>query len=216
MVVAAGAMRHCCVMLEIKALVVRAEVHIAGIQPPINRTLELPMDLNLAQLHEVMQATFGWTDSHLHQFDIGGLTYGAPEFDQDGLSDRQTFEATNVRLADFTVSYDAPIIIFYEYDFGDSWTHVIELTAKPGESGVKYPRCIAGSRAGPPEDVGGTYGYAEFLEAWSDPLHEQHRDMRRWVGRKFDPERFDLAENNKAITRAIRRSKGSYRFRHET
>jgi hypothetical protein len=174
------------------------------------------MDLNLAQLHEVLQATFGWTDSHLHQFDIGGLTYGAPEFDQDGWSDRQIFEASSVRLADFTIPYDAPIIIVYEYDFGDSWIHVIEMTATPRESGVKYPRCIAGSRAGPPEDVGGTSGYAAFLEAWTDPLHEEHRDMRRWVGRKFNPEQFDLAENNKAIARAIRRSNGSYRFRHGT
>jgi Plasmid pRiA4b ORF-3-like protein len=173
------------------------------------------MDLNLAQLHEVLQATFGWTDSHLHQFDIGGLTYGAPKFDQDGWSDRQTFEANSVRLADFTITDDSPITIVYEYDFGDSWTHVIELMAAPRQAGVKYSRCITGSRAGPPEDVGGTYGYADFLQAWSDPLHEEHRDMRRWVGRKFDPERFDLTENNKAIARAIRRSNGSYRFRHE-
>jgi hypothetical protein len=203
------------IVLEPDALVVRAEIHLVGIQPPITRTLELPLDLNLAQLHEVLQATFGWTDSHLHQFNIGGLTYGAPEFDEDGAIDRQTFEASSVRLADFTIPYDAPLIIVYEYDFGDSWTHVLKMTAIPREAGVKYPRCIAGSRAGPPEDVGGTSGYADFLEAWSDPLHEEHRDMRRWVGQKFDPERFDLDDNNKAIARAIRRSKGSYRFRHE-
>jgi hypothetical protein len=203
------------IVLEPDALVARAEIHIAGIQPPITRTLELPMDLNLAQLHEVLQASFGWTDSHLHQFDVGGLTYGAPEFDQDGWADRQTFEASSVRLADFTIPNDAPLIIGYEYDFGDNWTHVIEITTTPREAGVKYPRCIAGSRAGPPEDVGGTSGYADFLAAWSDPLHEEHQDMRRWVGRKFDPERFHLDDSNKAIARAIRRSKGSYRFRHE-
>jgi hypothetical protein len=199
------------IMLEPDPLVVRAKIHIVGIQPPVTRTLELPMDLNLAQLHEVLQATFGWTDSHLHQFNVGGLTYGAPEFDQDGGSDRQTFEASSVRLADFAIPYDAPLIIVYEYDFGDSWTHLIEMTTTSREAGVKYPRCIAGSRAGPPEDVGGTSGYADFLDAWSDPRH----DMRRWVGRKFNPERFDLDDNNKAIARAIRRSKGTYRFRLE-
>jgi hypothetical protein len=203
------------IVLEPDALVVRAEIHIVGIQPPVTRTLELPMDLNLAQLHEVLQATFGWTDSHLHQFNVGGLTYGAPEFDQDGGTDRQTFEASSVRLADFAIPYDAPLIIVYEYDFGDSWTHAIEMTAAPRKAGVKYPRCIAGSRAGPPDDVGGTSGYANFLDAWSNPRHEEHQAMRRWVGRKFNPKRFDLDDNNKAIARAIRRSKGSYRFRHE-
>ena len=202
-------------MLEPNAFIVRANVHIVGIQPPVVRTLELPLDLNLAQLHEVLQATFGWTDSHLHKFDIGGLTYGAPEFDPDGWSDCQIFEASSVRLADFNIPYDAPILVFYEYDFGDSWEHVLELTRAPREAGVKYPRCVAGTRSAPPEDVGGTSGYGDFLDAWRDPAHEEHMAMRRWAGRKFDPERFDLGDNNKAIARAIRRSKGAYRFRHE-
>ena len=202
-------------MLEPNAFIVRANVHIVGIQPPVVRTLELPLDLNLAQLHEVLQATFGWTDSHLHKFDIGGLTYGAPEFDPDGWSDCQIFEASSVRLADFNIPYDAPILVFYEYDFGDSWEHVLELTRAPREAGVKYPRCVAGTRSAPPEDVGGTSGYGDFLDAWRDPAHEEHMAMRRWAGRKFDPERFDLDDNNKAIARAIRRSKGGYRFRHD-
>jgi hypothetical protein len=119
-----------------------------------------------------------------------------------------------VRLADFAIPYDAPLSIVYEYDFGDSWTHVIEMTATPRRAGVKYARYIAGSRAGPPEDVGATPGYADFLDTWSDPLHEEHQDMRRWVGRKFNPERFDL-DDNRAIVGAIRRSKGTYRLRHE-
>ena len=215
MVVAAWTARQCRHMVDLDAIIVRIDVHIVGIQPKVARTLELPLDLNLAQLHEVLQATFGWTDSHLHQFDIGGLTYGAPEFDEDGWSDRQILEASTVRLADFNIPYDAPTLVFYEYDFGDSWTHALELTRAPREAGVKYPRCIAGCRSGPPEDVGGTSGYDDFLEAWHNPAHEQHQAMRRWAGRKFDPERFDLDDNNKAISRAIRRSKGSYRFRHE-
>ncbi len=83
------------------SFIVRADVHILGIKPRISRTLELPVALNLAQLHEVLQAAFGWTDSHLHQFNIGGLIYGAPEFDEDGLFDNQTFEATEVKIIDF-------------------------------------------------------------------------------------------------------------------
>src|SRR5690606_35927099 len=96
-------------MFDPDAIIVRADVHILDIEPKIARTLELPRDLNLAQLHEVLQAAFGWTDSHLHQFNIGGLTYGAPEFDEDGWSDRQTFEASEVRLVDFAIPYDQPI-----------------------------------------------------------------------------------------------------------
>ena len=70
-----------CIMLDPfdpDSFIVRAEVHILGIEPKISRTLELPITLNLAQLHEVLQAAFGWTDSHLHHFNIGGLIYGVP------------------------------------------------------------------------------------------------------------------------------------------
>lgn len=72
---------------------------------------------------------------------------------------------------------------------------------------------MAGTRSGPPEDVGGYPGYADFLEAWLDPTHDEHKAMRRWAGRKFDPEHFHLDATNKAITRALRISKGDYRFR---
>lgn len=76
-----------------------------------------------------------------------------------------------------------------------------------------YPRCIAGSRSCPPEDVGRDSGYEAFLEAWRDPDHEEHADNRRWAGRKFDPERFDLEAANRAITRTLRLSRGDYRAR---
>jgi len=201
-------------MLDPDALVIRAEVHIVAIEPAISRTLELPMDLNLAQLHEVLQAAFGWADSHLHQFNIGGLVYGAPELDDEGVGSSRTFEASEVRLSDFSFT-SPPVLLYYEYDFGDGWKHAVSLTTHPREDGITYPRCISGSRAGPPEDSGGPYGYADFVAAWRDPLHDDHKEVRQWVGRGYNPERFDLDKTNKAIASAIRRSRGGYRFRHE-
>jgi len=196
--------------------IVRAEVQILGIEPRIVRTLELPKTLNMAGFHEVLQAAFGWTDSHLHQFIIGGVVYGAPEFDEDGLADHRTFEATELRMVDFVFPHypeEQVITIRYEYDFGDNWRHQIRMEEHPREEGVTYPRCIAASRSGPPEDVGGPYGYADFLEAWRDPAHDEHKAVRRWVGRKFDPEACDLVAINRAIAKAVRLSRGDYRFR---
>ncbi|HRV94457.1 MAG TPA: plasmid pRiA4b ORF-3 family protein, partial [Anaerolineae bacterium] len=88
----------------------------------------------------------------------------------------------------------------YEYDFGDSWEHVI-LVEKilPPEPGVHYPRCIKGKRAGPPEDVGGIWGYEDFLEAIKDPKHPQHEAMLEWAGDDFDPEAFDMSGVNEAL-----------------
>lgn len=87
----------------------------------------------------------------------------------------------------------------YEYDFGDSWKHdiLVEKILLP-EQAAKYPVCIAGKRARPPEDVGGTWGYARFLEAIADPEHEEHESYLVWVGR-FDPEEFNLEETNRSL-----------------
>jgi hypothetical protein len=191
-------------------------ITIADIEPLIWRRLLLPESLSFAELHEVIQVAFGWTDSHLHQFNVGGLVVGAPEFDEDGLNEHQTFDAAKVFLRDLVradLNGDLPRIL-YEYDFGDSWHHWItfdqQLPEAPGET---YPQLLDGGRRAPPEDVGGPRGYQEFLQAWRDPGHEDHKDMRRWAGRTFDPEAFDRVKLQKAIVSALRRCKGDYRFR---
>ena len=191
-------------------------ITIADIEPAIWRRLLLPEDLNFAQLHEVIQAAFGWTDSHLHHFIVGGLVVGAPEFDDDGYNRHQTFNASEVFLRDLLIHDLDAVKILYEYDFGDGWRHWIafdsQLTEQPGET---YPQVVDGRRRAPPEDVGGPPGYESFLEAWRDPTHEEHKAMRTWAGRAFDPDTFDRDKTQKAIKSALRRCKGDYRFRLE-
>ena len=88
----------------------------------------------------------------------------------------------------------------YEYDFGDSWEHVLVVEkVLPPEPGRQVPVCIKGKRACPPEDVGGVWGYAEFLEALQDPDHEDHEMYLEWIGGEFDAEEFDLEETNEML-----------------
>jgi hypothetical protein len=92
----------------------------------------------------------------------------------------------------------------YEYDFGDSWYHEVLFEGYPPlEKDTKYPRCLEGERACPPEDVGGIRGYASFLETISDPQHENHDELLRWCGGKFLPEEFDAAKATKAMKRGL-------------
>jgi len=66
---------------------------------------------------------------------------------------------------------------------------------------AKSPRCLAGAGAFPPEDVGGVHGYAEFLVALQDQNHPAHDEMYEWIGRKFDPDGFDLTMTNQVLRR---------------
>ena len=92
----------------------------------------------------------------------------------------------------------------YEYDFGDGWRHEILFEGFPlADPKAKYPQCVEGERACPPEDCGGPWGYADYLAALADPQHEQHEEMLDWIGGSFDPEEFDPALATKSMKKGL-------------
>jgi hypothetical protein len=165
--------------------------------PPIWRRIQVP-DSTLGELHEVLQVVMGWEDSHLHQFIVRGEYYG-PLDAEDAHWDMEKDDEEEMSLSKI-VKMGRKTRFTYKYDFGDSWQHeiVLEKTLEP-EPKVQYPRCVEGERACPPEDCGGVWGYAEFLEAIADPNHESHEDMLEWIGGEFDPEKFDLDAVNREL-----------------
>lgn len=84
----------------------------------------------------------------------------------------------------------------YDYDFGDGWEHSIELEQiRPQAKGEQLSVCTGGRRACPREDCGGPWGYSEnFLPAITQPDHPEHKSMREWYGRAFNPEYFKANE----------------------
>jgi hypothetical protein len=175
----------------------RLTVTLDEIQPPIWRRLDVPAFVTLAKFHELLQAALGWTNSHLHVFEIGDERIAIP-YDLDQLTDGGlTRSARLVKLGDVV---DHGIRRFgYEYDFGDSWHHTIEIEDVLDErDDDRWARCLVGARACPPEDCGGTEGYARLLEILFDPRHPEFEEMRTWAGR-FEPDRFDLRAVNAAL-----------------
>lgn len=170
------------------------KITLKGIRPPIWRRFQVPADATLAELHEIIQKTMGWTNSHLHQFVVAGVGYSEPYPEEDWEPERDERQFTLQQLAGIDSRFD------YEYDFGDSWTHEILVErVLPAEPGVQYPLCLAGARAGPPEDCGGAGSYPEFLRILDDPLHERHMELLEWIGGWFDPDEFDLDAVNRVL-----------------
>jgi len=176
--------------------VYQLKITLRGSKPPIWRRVIVPATFNLYQLHQVIQYAMGWEDSHLHQFIIDGESYGTPSPDDwEPVTDERRH----------TLNRIAPhekMKFVYEYDFGDSWEHTI-LVEKilPAEAGKQYPVCLKGKRACPPEDVGGIWGYEDFLEALRDPGHEEHETYLDWIDGEFDAEEFNLDAVNSALQR---------------
>ena len=179
------------------------KVTIKHIEPPIWRRLQVPADIKLAALHDVLQTAFGWTDSHLHQFVIGDVFYGLPDPDFSDWG-RQVNDERRARLHKVTRRGVKRFV--YEYDFGDGWEHqvILEKVLAP-EEGVAYPRCVAGARACPLEDCGGPWGYQALLEAILDPDHPDYDEMSEWLDEDFDSEAFDLEAVNARLQPRRRR-----------
>jgi hypothetical protein len=171
-------------------------------QPPIWRRIQVK-DSTLDKLHERIQTAMGWTNSHLHKFVIDGNRYGDPELLDDGFEDFDCIDSTVTKISEIVPSNVKRFQFFYVYDFGDGWEHEVLFEGYlKADKGGRYPVCVEGERNCPPEDVGGVWGYADFLEAIADPKHEQHDDYVGWAG-DFDPEKFDAGETTKAMRRGL-------------
>lgn len=183
---------------SITPVVYQMKVTLKGIKPPIWRRLQVVSTTTLAQLHRVIQRVMGWEGSHLYQFVVGGLPYSDPKM----LGEMEGEDAGRVSLA--TLVQGEKDKFLYEYDFGDSWEHELLIEKiLPLDKATHYPICLTGKRACPPEDCGGIWGYAEFLEAIGDPQHPEHEEMQEWVGGEFDPNAFDLDEVNRELQRLV-------------
>jgi hypothetical protein len=177
------------------------KVSLRRIEPLIWRSVQVADDTSLPRLHRILQLLFNWEDYHLHEFVAGKRVYCFP--DPDDFDDRKTIDETLVplnRLVDRVGDR-----FEYVYDFGDWWRHdvLLEAIVLPSPDAF-YPRCVAGARNGPPEDAGGPFGYAKYLEALADPAHEEHEEKLAWRG-EFDPEAFSLENINGSLKRTFHR-----------
>jgi hypothetical protein len=158
--------------------------------PPIWRRIQVG-DCTLDKLHEHIQSAMGWTNSHLNHFRIEETLYGDPLLMQETFEEMKYKDATTTRLSDLLPKGGGRFAFEYEYDFGDGWMHEVLFEGRiPADPKAKYPLCLEGARACPPEDVGGVWGYAELVEALADPKHERHGELSEWMPKKFDPEAF--------------------------
>lgn len=177
------------------------KVMLAGSKPPIWRRLMVPESITLERLHHVIQIAFGWTDSHLHLFQIGEADYGP-----DG--DWAEVRSERLRLSRLVAVGER---FSYVYDFGDDWRHVIQVEKRlPAGPESLGPRCVTGRRSAPPEDCGGVWGYQDLLDDLSNPDHAEPERLN-WAVESlgldladlatFDPAKFDVAQINEELSK---------------
>ena len=173
--------------------VLQVKVALLDIEPPIWRRLLIPAHHTLADLHGMIQVAFGWEGWHCHVFTVRGRDYGSQE-------PREVAGARDERISLAKLDLKPGTSIRYVHDFGDNWVHeiLVEEVLVPEEP-IVAPSCLAGKRAGPPDDCGGPLGYKHLLKALKDRRHPEHRDLKEWVGSEWRPEAFRLDEVNAGL-----------------
>lgn len=177
------------------------EASVCGIRPRIWRRFCMPGRYTFANLHTALQILFGWKDYHLHLFQHGTVRLGDLAVLLDGEFDEMYDDVLEERDYKLQRFMQPGQVLTYEYDFGDSWIVEIRVIEATSADPARRPRVQMGERAGPPEDCGGTSGYDELLAALADKNHTEHAEMQAWVGRAFQPDRFDIDAINRALTR---------------
>lgn len=180
-------------------------VELEYITPPIWRQISVDGQLTLDELHQVLQVAMGWTDSHLHEFIIHGVTYATPHPDDD--RERKITDERQIKLERL---FEPGMQFVYVYDFGDNWRHLVRVEkAEAVDASLGLATVLAGEHACPPEDCGGPHIYGEFLQNLkTDPKGSEVKDFMRWVGKDFRPKRFQLRAANAALQNMVWNSGG--------
>ena len=177
------------------ASIAHLRIKLNDVEPAVVRRVEVPLTIRLDRLHLVLQAAMGWTNSHLYEIRARDVGWGSPDPDfGDG-----PLDASKARLIDVLEDVGAKSLK-YLYDFGDGWEHSVRIERiTDAVPGIVYPRLIDAAGRCPPEDVGGPWGYREFLDAIADPNHQEHAERLQWIGRNFDPNGVDAEALAQAV-----------------
>jgi hypothetical protein len=170
-------------------------IKLDDVEPAVVRRVEVPLTIRLDRLHLVLQAAMGWTNSHFYEIRGRDVGWGSPDPDfGDG-----PLDASKARLIDVLEDVGAKSLK-YLYDFGDGWERSVRIERiTDAVPGIGYPRLIDAAGRCPPEDVGGPWGYREFLDAIADPNHQEHAERLQWIGRNFDPNDVDAETLAQAV-----------------
>ncbi|TFF97609.1 MAG: plasmid pRiA4b ORF-3 family protein [Promethearchaeota archaeon] len=178
----------------VKQRLFQLKITLRGINPPVWRRVVLSSYTSFSKLHELIQEYFSWEGYHLHEFYFPHpknprdrvRIMGIIEWDEDVDMSYYHFLANNVRLCD-VLSKDQKRV-YYLYDFGDNWIHLIQLEKMyPYDERFVGPLCVGGKRAAPPEDSGGPYGFQENLKFLEKLNQESVEGILKWMGKDYDP-----------------------------
>jgi hypothetical protein len=191
-------------------LAYQIKISLKEIEPEIWRRLIIPGNITFRQLHQIVQASFDWLGYHLYKFQFPKTVITEPD---DSFAAGELYDEDIVELDSNKIKINEFLDIYrefeYEYDFGDGWIHSIIVEEKMKDSKINSePECLDGARFRPPEDVGGTTGYEEFIKIIKNKKHPEREEYLGWAekdtrGYIYNPNYFNINEINRRLYYAL-------------
>ena len=163
----------------------------------IRRTIVVPSNLTLENFAYVIQVAVGWDGSHPWEFYQGkDLVWNCDVFEDESydpadypwMHARKNLAPSLHTIAEVFAARGRRL--YFTYDFGDSWQHVIYRMGDPKEGAM--PCCEKTSGTWSVDDIGGPWalmGIIESLQKWEKDCTdaecregELSGDMRFWYG----------------------------------
>ena len=171
------------------------------------RIIQCPDDFSFTMLHYIIQESFEWENAHLYQFSIFDkktkkrcCVIEADTKENIFESKIEKFKSDNILLNKY-LNEENKYFVIYEYDFGDSWEHLIVFEKVfPFDEEKQLVCCVSGSKKCPPEDCGGIPGYYNILDVLKKKRkNEDDNELLEWLG-DYNPDDFDLDKTNKRLS----------------
>ncbi|HBI80708.1 MAG TPA: hypothetical protein DDY04_01845 [Bacteroidales bacterium] len=160
---------------------------IVNSNPEIFRIISVDENINLQVFHEIIQASFEWSNVHSHFYRLSQTAV-------------KNEEELTLGMA---INTQNPII--YIYDLADFWTIEITLVNPKSEPYSKKPVCLTGQGKSPPEDAGGIINYSEVLELLSKHRlgNRQYPLIADWLGEDYNPNEFSCEQINQSFKNLV-------------
>lgn len=179
----------------------KIKITLEGSEPVIWRRVIVPAELTFKRLHDVIQLSMGWSNSHLYDFNIKEKKLRITG-DEEAVAEYKMYSKIELTRKNDPYGFIANLLevkpklsskvkidkylevnrsIIYVYDLGDYWKHNIILEDIVEDYENNYPICMDGGGVCPPEDVGGVLGYMDFLEIINDKNHPEYEATKKWA-----------------------------------
>ncbi len=156
------------------------KITINNSKPPIWRRCIVPAGLSFSQLTLVMHTVMGWCGYHLSEYSFRNMEVALLEEPEDtfmGFSPMMELNASEYLIDEF---FDEVKSFTYTYDFGDDWSHRVQIEKVIYDYEHDYPVVLKFKGDTPPEDCGGIWGYYELLDVVDNPQHPEHDEVSEW------------------------------------